>query len=145
MAFCSYNILLKIAASFSMVALVYSPVPVCSWRFSKKDLTGHGLTCEVLSYFPEGSFHSRLELGTCSWTFSKPTRERCRGYTRSFAFRNFLFAEKSSFTSPCWTLLSFCWKKKKEQLIQKLLTHLIRTKYNKIRNSKSSRWIGFIE
>ena len=50
-----------------MVALVDSPVLVAlEGTFLKKDLTGHGLTCEVLSYFPEGSFHYRLELGTCS-------------------------------------------------------------------------------
>ena len=54
MAFCSYSIFLKIAASFSMVALVDSPVRLLL-KVLKKVLTGHGLTCEVLSHFPEDS------------------------------------------------------------------------------------------
>ena len=52
MTFCSYSIFLKIAASFSMVALVDSRLLL---KVLKKVLTGHGLTCEVLSHFPEDS------------------------------------------------------------------------------------------
>ena len=37
-----------------MVALVDSPVRLLL-KVLKKVLTGHGLTCEVLSHFPEGS------------------------------------------------------------------------------------------
>ena len=39
--------------------------------------------------------------------------------------------------APAGRFIAFA-EKEKEQFIQKLLAHLIRTKYNKIRNSKSS-------
>ena len=89
-AFCSYSIFVKIAASFSMVALVDSPVLyICSSRFLKKVLTGHGLTREVLSHFPEGSFHYGLELG-CLVLNLLPTHPRkVPGINGVFCFPEF--------------------------------------------------------
>ena len=90
MAFCSYSIFLKIAASFSMVALVDSPVPVAlEGTFLKKDLTGHGLTCEVLSYFPEGSFHYRLELGYLFLSLVPTHPRKVPGIHEVFCFPEF--------------------------------------------------------
>ena len=145
MAFCSYNIFLKIAASFSMVALVDSPVHLLLKVFEKRPYRSW-VYFEVLSWgtFPEGSFHYRLELGYLFLSLVPTHPRKVPGIHEVFCFPEFPLHWKLLFYRLCWTLLSFA-EKKKEQLIQKLLTHLIRTKYKKIRNSKSFCWIRFIK
>ena len=106
LAFCSYSIFLKMAASFSMVALVDSPVRLLLKVFGKGRHWSWAYLWGTFS-LPWGLCKN---WGACSWTFSQATRKRCRGFPRSFALRNFLFAERSFFTGACWTLLSYYQK-----------------------------------
>ena len=143
MAFCSY-IFLKIAASFSMVALVDSPVHLLLKVFEKRPYRSWAYLWGTFS-LPWGLFSLPVRIGYLFLSLVPTHPRKVPGIHEVFCFPEFPLHWKLLFYRLCWTLLSFCWKKKKEQLIQKLLTHLIRTKYNQIRSSKSFCWIRFIK
>ena len=121
MVFCSYNIFLKIATSFSMVALVDSPVRVCTWRLLKKVLSGHGLTCEVLSYFHEGSFHYRLELGYLFLNLLPTHPRKVPGIHKVFCYQEFPLRWKVLFYRPLLDASLLKLKKKRNSSFKNCL------------------------
>ena len=144
MAFCSYSIFLKIAASFSMVALVDSPVRLLLKVFEKEPDWSWAYFWGTFS-LPWGLFSLRVRTGVLRPEPSPNPSEKGAGDKRGLLLSGISSPLKSPLLpAPAGRFLAFA-EKEKEQFIQKLLTQLIRTTYNKIRNSESSCWIGFIK
>ena len=131
MAFCSYNIFLKIAASFSMVALVDSPVHLLLKVFEKRPYRSWAyLWGTFLRYFPWGLFSLPIRIGVLVPEPCPNPPEKGTGDTRGLLLSRISSSLKTPLLPALLDASQFCWKKK-EQLISKLLTHLIRTKYKK--------------
>ena len=138
------GIFLKIAASFLMVALADSPVRLLLKVFEKGPYWSWAYLWGTLS-LPWVFFSLPVRTGVLVPEPSSNPPEKGAGDKRGRLLSGISSSLKSPLLpAPAGSFLAFA-EKGKEQFIRKLLTHLIRTKYSKIRNSKSSCWIGFIK
>ena len=141
MAFCSYNIFLKIAANFSMVALVDSPVHLLLKVFEKRPYRSWAYLWGTF-LLPWGLFSLPVRIGVLVPEPCPNPPEKGTGDTRGLLLSGISSSLKTPLLPALLDASQLLLKKKKEQLIPKLL---IRTKYNKIRNSKSFGWMRFIK